>query len=61
MSGGRSERSCISGTGRPSTSSAPACPSLEVQPQFGHARIDTTTLSTKRTNPERRSYADRVA
>jgi site-specific recombinase XerD len=32
----------------------------EVQPQRGHARIDTTTIYTKLTSSERRSYADRV-
>jgi integrase/recombinase XerC len=35
-------------------------PLSEVQQQLGHARIDTTTLYTKLTNRERRSYADRV-
>jgi site-specific recombinase XerD len=30
------------------------------QQHLGHARIDTTTIYTKLTNPERRSYADRV-
>ncbi|MGH2366898.1 MAG: tyrosine-type recombinase/integrase [Chloroflexota bacterium] len=35
-------------------------PLTEVQQQLGHARIDTTTIYTKLTNPERRSYADRV-
>src|ERR671932_1090041 len=33
-------------------------PLSEVQQQLGHARIDTTTIYTKLTNPERRSYAD---
>jgi len=36
-------------------------PLSEVQAQLGHARIDTTTIYTKLTNPERRAYADRVA
>jgi integrase len=35
-------------------------PLSEVQQQLGHARIDTTTIYTKLTNRERRSYADRV-
>lgn len=37
-------------------------PLSEAQQQLGHAhaRIDTTTLYTKLTNRERRSYADRV-
>lgn len=35
-------------------------PLSEVQQQLGHARIDTTVIYTKLTNPERRSYADRV-
>ena len=35
-------------------------PLSEVQQQLGHARIDTTTVYTKLTNRERRSYADRV-
>ena len=35
-------------------------PLTEVQQQLGHARIDTTTIYTKLTNSERRSYADRV-
>ncbi len=35
-------------------------PLTEVQQQLGHARVDTTTIYTKLTNPERRSYADRV-
>ena len=37
-----------------------AVPLTEVQQQLGHARIATTTLYTKLTNPERRSYAARV-
>jgi integrase/recombinase XerD len=36
-------------------------PLSEVQAQLGHARIDTTTLYTRLTNPERRASADRVA
>ena len=35
-------------------------PLTEVQRQLGHARIDTTTIYTKLTSSERRSYADRV-
>ena len=35
-------------------------PFTEVQQQLGPARVDTTTIYTKLTNPERRSYADRV-
>jgi len=35
-------------------------PLSEVQQQLGHARIDTTTIHTKLSNPERRAYADRV-
>ncbi len=35
-------------------------PLSEVQQQLGHARIDTTTIYTKLTNPERRSFANRV-
>jgi integrase len=35
-------------------------PLSEVQQQLGHARIDTTTIYTKLSNPERRAYADRV-
>jgi site-specific recombinase XerD len=35
-------------------------PLSEVQQQLGHARIDTTTIYTKLTGRERRSYADRV-
>jgi site-specific recombinase XerD len=35
-------------------------PLTEVQQQLGHARIDTTTIYTKLTSSERRSYADRV-
>jgi integrase/recombinase XerD len=36
-------------------------PLSEVSQQLGHARIDTTTISTRLTNVERRRYADRVA
>jgi integrase len=35
-------------------------PLSEVQQQLGHARIDTTTIYTKLTDAERRTYADRV-
>jgi site-specific recombinase XerD len=35
-------------------------PLTEVQLQLGHARIDTTTIYTRLTNAEPRSYADRV-
>jgi hypothetical protein len=35
-------------------------PLSEVSQQLGHARIDTTTLSTRLTNAERRRYAARV-
>jgi integrase/recombinase XerD len=36
-------------------------PLSDVSQQLGHARIDTTTISTRLTNAERRRYADRVA
>jgi hypothetical protein len=32
----------------------------EMEQQLGHARIDTTTLSTKLTSSERQAYAARV-
>jgi site-specific recombinase XerD len=36
-------------------------PLSEVQQQLGHARLDTTSISTKLANAERRAIADRVA